>query len=110
MVGYWLIEVLDRDEEAEQAQIKVMLLASEQEANEVRARLEAGEDFATLAEEFSQHDESRENGGDFEVLSLDMMSSVFNEFVFDPEVELETLSQPIRDEVADTEGGYWLIK
>ncbi len=110
MVGYWLIEVLDRDEEVEYAQVKVMLLASEQEANEVRARLEAGEDFATLAEEFSQHDESRENGGDFEVLSLDMMSSVFNEFVFDPEVELETLSQPIRDEVADTEGGYWLIK
>ena len=110
MVGYWLIEVEFRDEEAEQAQIKVMLLASEQEANEVRARLEAGEDFATLAEEFSQHDESRENGGDFEVLSLDMMSSVFNEFVFDPELELETLSQPIRDKVADTEGGYWLIK
>ncbi len=110
MVGYWLIEVEFRDEEVEQAQVKVMLLASEQEANEVRARLEAGEDFATLAEEFSQHDESRENGGDFEVLSLDMMSSVFNEFVFDPEVELETLSQPIRDKVADTEGGYWLIK
>lgn len=110
MVGYWLIEVEFRDEEVEQAQVKVMLLASEQEANEVRARLEAGEDFAELAGKYSQHDESRENGGDFEVLSLDMMSSVFNEFVFDPEVELETLSQPIRDEVADTEGGYWLIK
>ena len=108
MVGYWLIEVIDRDEEAEQAQVKVMLLTSEQEANEVRARLEAGGDFATLAEEFSQHDESRENGGDFEVLSRDMMTSAFDEFVFNS--ELGVLSQPIRDEVVNTEGGYWLLK
>ncbi len=127
MVGYWLIEVIERSEEAEeeeteaaaaeegeveeaQATVKVMLLASEQEANEVRARLEEGEDFATLAEEFSQHEASRENGGDFEVTSADMMSSAFSEFVFDPEVELETLSQPIRDDEVSTEGGYWLIE
>ncbi len=109
MVGYWLIEVEFRDEEAKIAQVKVMLLGSEQEANEVRARLEAGGDFATLAEEFSQHDESRENGGEFEV-SQDRMSSAFDEFVFDPEVELETLSQPIPDDAVSTEGGYWLVK
>jgi len=110
MVGYWLIEVEFLDEEVEYAQLKVMLLGSEEEANEVRARLEAGEDFATLAEEFSLHDESRENGGEFEVTSKGMMSSAFDEFVFDPEVELETLSQPIRDEAVSTEGGYWLVK
>ena len=110
MVGYWLIEVEFRDEEVEYAQVKVMLLGSEEEANEVRARLEAGEDFATLAEEFSQHDESRENGGEFEVMSKGVMSSAFNEFVFDPEVELETLSQPIPDDAVSTEGGYWLVK
>ena len=109
-LGYWLIEVMERDEEAEHAQLKVMLLGSEQEANEVRTRLEAGGDFATLAEEFSQHDESRENGGEFEVTSKGMMSSAFDEFVFDPEVELETLSQPIPDDAVSTEGGYWLIK
>ena len=109
-VGYWLIKVLDRDEEAGQAHVKVMLLASEQEANEVRARLEAGGDFATLAEKFSQHDGSSQNGGDFEVLSQDMMSSAFNEFVFDSEAELETLSEPIRDETTRTSGGYWLVR
>ena len=107
-VGYWLIEILDRDEEAQQAGVRVILLASEQQANEVRARLEAGEDFAALAGEFSQHSASKENGGDFEVFSPDMMSSVFSEFVFDS--ELGVLSQPIRDTVVDTEGGYWLLK
>ena len=127
MVGYWLIEVIERSEEAEeeeteaaaaeegeveeaQATVKVMLLASEEEANEVRAMLEEGEDFATLAEEFSQHDASRENGGDFEVVSADIMTSAFSEFIFDPEVELDNLSQPIRDDEVSTEGGYWLIE
>jgi parvulin-like peptidyl-prolyl isomerase len=107
MVGYWLIKVLERDEEAKTAKVKVMLLASEQQADEVRARLEAGEDFAALAKEFSQHDESKGNGGDFEV-TQDMMSSAFNEFAF--KSELGVLSQPIRDEAVSTKGGYWLLK
>ena len=108
MVGHWLIEVLDRDEAAGEAHVNIILLASEQEANEVRARLEAGEGFATLAREFSQHAESRESGGEFVVSSQDMMSSAFNEFAFNS--ELGVLSQPIRDDAVYTKGGYWLIK
>jgi parvulin-like peptidyl-prolyl isomerase len=108
MVGYWLIKVLERDEEAKTAKVKVMLLASEQQADEVRARLEAGEDFAALAKEFSQHDESKGNGGDFEVTSPDAVSSAFSEFAFS--AELNVLSQPIRDEAVSTKGGYWLVK
>jgi len=106
-VGYWLIKVLERDEAAVGAYVKVMLLGSEQEASEVRARLEAGEDFATLAKELSQHDASKEKGGDFTV-SQDMMSSAFNEFAF--KSELNVLSQPIRDDMVSTKGGYWLVK
>ena len=109
-VGYWLIKVVERDEVAQQALVQVILLGSEEEAQGVRARLEAGEDFATLAKEFSQHDLSRENEGNLNVESPDMMSPAFSEFVFDPEVALETLSEPIRDDVAITTGGYWLLK
>jgi len=108
MVGYWLIEVESRDEEAKTAKVKVMLLGSEQEANEVKASLEAGEDFATLAKELSQHDASKENGGDFTVSSQDTMSSAFNDFAFSS--ELSVLSQPIPDDTVSTEGGYWLVK
>ena len=110
MVGYWLIEVTERDEEAEQAKVKVMLLSSEQEANEVRARLEEGEDFGELAAEFSQHSASSQNGGEFEVTAKGLVSTTFDEFVFDPELEMGSLSQPIRDEEVGTTGGYWLIK
>jgi len=107
MVGYWLIKVVERGETVGEANVKVILLGSETEASEVRARLEAGEDFATLAKEFSQHAESKEQGGDF-TASVDKMSPAFNEFTFSS--ELDVLSQPIRDDTMSTKGGYWLVK
>jgi parvulin-like peptidyl-prolyl isomerase len=106
-VGYWLIKVLERDEEEQTAQVKVILLGSEQEAIEVRARLEAGEDFAQLVQEFSQHIESQSRGGDFEALR-EIMSPAFSDFAFSS--ELDVLSQPIRDDTVSTKGGYWLVK
>jgi len=109
-LGYWLIEVEFVDAEVNHAQLKVILLGSEEEANQIRARLENGEDFATLAAEYSQHADSKENGGEFEINSREQYSEAFDEFIFDPELELGSLSQPIRDDTVVTEGGYWLIK
>jgi len=106
-VGYWLVKVVDRDNEAKRAKVKVMLLGSEQEVSEVKARLEAGEDFATLAKELSRHADSREQGGDLDVAE-GMISSTFSDFVFNS--ELDVLSQPIRDDRESTQGGYWLVK
>ncbi len=109
-LGYWLIEVVSRDDVAERAQVKMILLGSEEEAIEVRDRLEAGEDFATLVSEFSQHDVSKASGGQLEVSSEGMISPTFYDFVFDPETEVGVLSQPIRDEGVSTTGGYWLME
>ena len=109
-VGYWLIKVLGKNEEDEEAHVMAMLLGSEEEAEDVRARLEAGEDFATLAEELSQYAESKENGGDLGMVTPDTITPAFDEFVFNPELEIEMLSQPIRDETVTTNGGYWLVK
>ena len=108
-LGYWLVKVEFVDEDAGIVQGRAMLLGSEEEASDIRARLEAGEDFAALSDEFSQYDEFKGNGGEFEV-ARDDMSSVFDEFAFDPELELDSLSQPIKDDTVVTEGGYWLIK
>lgn len=109
-VGYWLIKVLERDEEAEEALVLAMLLGSEAKAQEASGRLEAGENFATLADELSQLAESAENGGNLGRVTPGMMSPTFDEFVFNPGLELETLSLPIRDEAVVTKGGYWLVK
>ena len=109
-VGYWLIKVLEGGEGGEDAQVQAILLGSEEEALDVRARLEAGEDLATLAEEFSQFEESRKQGGELGVVSKGEMSPAFDEFVFNPDVETGTLSEPVRDDTVMTQGGYWLIK
>jgi len=106
-VGYWIINVLERQEEPEQAHIQVILLSSEQQAQTVITRLEDGEDFATLAKEFSQLEGVEDNEGDLSLITPNVMSSTVDEFVFNTELEL---SQPLRDEDVWTEGGCWLVK
>ena len=108
-IGYWLIEVLEREENEEEASVQAMVLESEEEAWEVRARLEAGEDFATLSEEFSQLAVA-EKGGYLGLLAPGMMTSAFDEAVFDAKLEPGTLSEPVKDEAIITKGGYWLLK
>ena len=109
-VGYWLIKVLDREVEGEEAHVHAMLLGSEEEAKDIGARLAAGEDFATLAKEFSRLYDASENGGDLGLVTQGMYPPAFDEFVFDDEVEPETLSESIHDESVETKGGYWLIE
>jgi parvulin-like peptidyl-prolyl isomerase len=108
--GYWLIKVISRGEdEEEDAHVQAMLLGSEEEAEEIRAKLEAGEDFATLAKEHSLLPEADENGGDLGMRTKGGMTDTFDEYVYS-DVELGEISEPIRDEKLVTEGGYWLIK
>ena len=106
--GYWLVEVLGRDFDSGEASFRAILLPSEQEADEVRAKLEAGEDFAELAKEFSQHADSSANGGEFESVPVSLISFAFDDFVL--ESELGVVSQPIWDDEVETTGGYWLAE
>ena len=107
-VGYWLVKVLDRDEEEQKFQLQVMLLGSEQEAQEVITKLGNGEDFATLAEELSQDSGSKDKGGDLGSVTADEINPVYKDFVLS--AEPGTLSQPIKDTAVTTKGGYWLVK
>ena len=109
-VGYWLIKVLERREDSDEAHVQAILLGSAQEARMIKDRLDAGEDFAALAEEYSQHAQFIKQGGDFGWLALGDMSTAFDGFAHDLGVEVEMLSEAIRDEAATTEGGYWLVK
>ena len=109
-VGYWLVKVLERKEDVEEAHVQAILLGSEVEAQEVRARLESGEDFTELAKEISQLEMYGNEEGDLDWLTPGTMGSDFDEFVFNTEIEVGTVSEPIRDAGSDTKGGYWLIK
>jgi len=106
-IGYWLIEVIERDE-SQGSHTRGILLGSRQEAEAIRARLEAGEDFATLAREHSQHSDSKEAGGDFGWLRREAGSPAVVEIAFN--LEPGVLSEPVRDETVQTQGGYWLVR
>jgi len=107
-VGYWLIQVMEWDEDMEEAAVKALVLSSRQEADEVRAKLEAGGDFAEMAEEYSQL--AVGNKGFLKSVAPGKLTEVFDKAVFGPELELQALSEPLRDETIFTKGGYWLIK
>lgn len=109
-LGYWLIRVTDRIENPEQVYVYAILLESEEQAWQVKDKIETGGDFASLAKEFSQHGESKELGGDLSWVTPFMMSEAFSDFAFDLGVTWGRLSEPIKDEEATTRGGYWLVK
>jgi parvulin-like peptidyl-prolyl isomerase len=108
-VGYWLVEVLDRNEEESETHLQVMLLSSEAQALEIKNRLEAGEDFGTLAMEYSQLKGVEENKGEF-MVAEGMMQPAVDEYAFSPDTKLGELSEPIRDDTVYTKEGYWLVK
>ncbi|MDY7019373.1 MAG: peptidylprolyl isomerase [Chloroflexota bacterium] len=105
-VGYWLIKVTDKDEE-KGIYAHVMLLGSEEEAEELKARLDDGEDFAQLAKQYSQH-ESKDTGGDLGwIKEGDLGSKAFDEVAFN--LELNKVSSPVKDNVS-TQGGHWVVE
>lgn len=106
-IGYWIIEVLEKDE-AKGSHIRGILLGTRKKAMEIRERLENGEDFATLAKEFSQDEASREQGGDLGWVQRWADTGVLAQTAFN--LEIGSLSQPMPDVSRQTKGGYWLIK
>jgi parvulin-like peptidyl-prolyl isomerase len=105
-VGYWLIEVTDKQDEAINA--SAMLLGSEAEAERVKAQLSAGGNFSALAGNYSQH-KSKNKGGELDNLKPgDMGSDAFDAVAFN--LTPNEVSEPVKDESVQTIGGYWLVK
>ena len=105
-IGYWLIEVTGTQNATIDA--LVMLLGSQSEAERVKAELAAGGTFSTLAESYSQH-ESKTNGGKLDGLRRgDMGSIAFDEVAFN--LTVNEVSEPVKDELVQTFGGYWLVR
>jgi len=104
-VGYWLIEVTDKDEERG-INARAILLGSEVEAEEVRVRLASG-NFSALAEEYSQH-QSKDDGGELGWLKEGDMTAAFGEIALN--LPLNQVSGPVKDEEVITKGGYWIVQ
>jgi parvulin-like peptidyl-prolyl isomerase len=104
-VGYWLIEVTDKDEE-KGINARAILLGGEVEAEEVRVRLASG-NFSALAEEYSQH-ESKDDGGELGWLKEGDMTAAFEETALS--LPLNQVSGPVKDQEVTTRGGYWIVQ
>jgi parvulin-like peptidyl-prolyl isomerase len=107
-LGYWLIKVLEK--QYEEAMVQALFLSSEEEAEAIIARLEAGEDLAALASEYSDYSPSRDEGGELGLVEEGEITDAFDEYVFGSEVETGVWSEPVPDDELWTKGGYWLIK
>ena len=86
----------------ERARARHILVASEQEAKDIAARLEKGEDFEALAKEYSL-DGSKEFGGDLGYFTAEEMVPAFSQTAF--ALEVGEVSQPVQ-----TEFGWHVIK
>jgi len=88
---------------AEQVQASHILVADEATANEVKSKLDAGEDFSTLAKEYSTDTTTAESGGDLGYFSSGDMVAEFEEVAF--ALGVDEISAPVK-----TEYGYHIIK
>lgn len=73
-----------------------ILVDSEEEAKEVKARLEAGEDFAVLAKEVSTDTGSKENGGALGAFTYQTMVQEFSQAAF--AMEVGEISDPVESQ------------
>jgi hypothetical protein len=98
-------EVIGADvgQEAEQVHAAHILVATQQAADEARARIEAGEDFGDAAREVSTDPGTAANGGDLGWFPRGEMVPAFDEAAFS--LPVGEISEPVA-----TEFGWHLIK
>ncbi len=97
-----------------QVHVLAMLLASQEEAEQIKAQLENGADFFTLAKANSQKSDINTNSGDLGFISKGTLGGAADAVLFpdDASQNLQpgTLTGPIADTAQNTKGGYWLAE
>lgn len=106
-VGYWIITILERNEETDEVRLGGILLGDEIKASQVKSRLDDGENFASLANDLSLLNPEEDNDGDLGWFGEESIYPIFSTFVSDSE---GMYSEPIRDGFSYTQGGYWLVR
>lgn len=89
--------------EEKQVEASHILVAEEATANEVKEKLNAGEDFAKLAKEYSTDTSNSENGGDLGFIRKGEMVEPFETAAFS--MNIGDISDPVK-----TDYGYHIIK
>jgi len=91
------------DQASMELKARHILVKDEETANEVIEKLNAGEDFATLAKELSEDTGSAENGGDLDWFTVGKMVTEFNDAAY--ALEINEISKPVKSQF-----GYHIIQ
>jgi len=91
-------------EEIEKANVRHILVATEDEAKKVIERLDNGEKFEDLAKELSTDPGSKDNGGLYENVEKGQMVAEFDKATFEDLQPGETTKEPVK-----TQYGYHII-
>ena len=94
---------------AEQVHLHIILLETYEDAVEVRARWEAGEDFADLAREVSIDEQSGENGGEVGWFPRGVLESSLDYVAFNLDIGQVSEPQPYASEYEAEEPDYYLL-
>ena len=107
-LGYWVVQVTEKDA-TKGSHVRGILTGSRHDAESIRDKILAGDDFATLVKTYSQDSASAANGGDLGWTGEGGMS---NRLVMGLAMPLETgdVSQPGADSTIQTKGGFWLVR
>jgi parvulin-like peptidyl-prolyl isomerase len=107
-LGYWVVQVTEKDP-IKGSHARGILVGSRHDAEAVREKILAGEDFSTLVKDYSQDVNSAPFGGD---LGWTGESGMTNRTVMGLAMPLEIgeVSQPAADSSVQTVGGFWLVK
>jgi parvulin-like peptidyl-prolyl isomerase len=129
-VGYWLVKVTDAPAASAtpapsptpsatpnaEAHVLLMLLSSQQQASEIKARLDAGgsgNDFSSLAKQYSSYSDAATNGGDLGMKKKGDLPSAVDKAIFPDDaskaLQKNAISAPIQDTTQTTTGGVWLF-
>lgn len=93
----------ENKDQLQQVRASHILVETEEEANKVKSRLEAGESFEELAKELSIDTGSAVNGGDLDFFGKGVMVQEFEDYAFSGEVG--AVSDPI-----ESQFGFHIIK
>jgi parvulin-like peptidyl-prolyl isomerase len=107
-LGYWVVQVTEKDP-TKGSHVRAILTGSRHDAEEIRAKIVAGEDFANLVKTYSQDAASAQQDGD---MGWTGEGGITNRLVMGLALPLESgaVSQPGADTSVQTVGGFWLVR
>lgn len=108
--GYWVAKVVEKKDATDtvSAEIHVngILVGSEQEANDVIDKLNAGADIDELAKQVSQLSSAKDYGAEVGWILKGQFNGIFD-VLFD--LPLNEVSGPVGENQSETKGGYWVF-